>query len=278
MNFDIAHLSDLHFGNPKAHLSRKDVSNALDAVLAQLNAPASFLIISGDITFQGNQLGYDEAAVAITSAIERRKMSASNVFVCPGNHDIVIEKSGFPYFTSFDVWSTKVRSDKSCTFANSPARLIENQIGDFLLINTAHHADHKMGLVDLVAVKKVLKNVSQVPKSTPPRLRLAVLHHHIIPVLSGDTSTTQNAYELIGLLDKHGFSAVLHGHQHAMLNLMMGQNKMLLSGVGSFGYLTAGYMNSVAIYRGQEGVIESVERYGLTLDSSTGIVQILKPN
>jgi len=278
MKFDIAHLSDLHFGNPKAHLRRSDVSKALDTVLAQLKAPASLLIISGDITFQGNKEGYKEAAEAIKSAIERHHMPASNVFVCPGNHDIVIEELGNPYFTSFDAWSAQVRNDKFCTFANRPARLIKNEIGDFLLLNTAYHADHKMGLVDLAAVKELLKNESHAPKGEPQRLRVAILHHHIVPVLPEDTSTTRNAYELIGLLDKHGFSAVLHGHQHAILDLTIGQSKMRLSGVGSFGYLTAGYMNSVAVYRGQEGAIERVERYGLTLDSSTGIVQILETN
>lgn len=275
MCFEILHLSDLHFGNPNAHLRHSDVVKALDTLLSKIVAPASFLIISGDIIFQGQPHGYAEAIEAIESAIERRKLNRSNILICPGNHDIVKEPSGSLYFTSFDEWSARVRGDKKCTFAGKPARLISNDTGDFLLLNTAYHSDHKMGLVDLITVSRLLEELPAQDVSAPQRLRVAIAHHHMIPVLSGDTSTTQNAYLLIELLEKHGFSALLHGHQHAMLNLQVGQRGMVLSGVGSFGYSTAGYINSVAIYRGRGASIEKQERYGLTRDTRSGIVQIL---
>lgn len=278
MTFEIIHLSDLHFGNPDAHLRRKDVNNALDTLLSQINAPAAFLIISGDIIFKGEQTGYGEAADVLNTAIECHKLNRSNVFVCPGNHDIVVIKPGRSYFTSFDEWSSSVRGDKKCTFTSASARLIENDTGDFLLLNSAFHANHEFGLIDMLTVKKLLENLPTQNAVAPQRLRVAVAHHHIIPALPDDTSTTRNAYSLIQLLEKHGFTALLHGHQHAMLSLNVGAHKMRLSGVGSFGFSTPGYINSVAIYRGHEALIKTEERYGLTLDSGSGIVNILPTN
>ncbi len=277
MTFEFLHLSDLHFGNPDAHLSQRDVNNALDTLLNSMNAPSRFLIISGDITFQGNSNGYKEAAAVINEAIEHHKLDRSKVLVCPGNHDIVQEKEGRPYFTSFDEWSTRVRGDKECTFAGASARLIENDTGDFLLLNTAHHADHKMGLIDLKMVENLLKKLPTQDDSSR-RLRVAIAHHHLIPVLPTDTSTTRNAYPFIQLLETYGFTALLHGHQHAMLSLSVGSSKIQLSGVGSLSYSTPGYINSVAIYRGKGALINKEERFGLTLDASSGIVKILSTN
>lgn len=278
MTFEIVHLSDLHFGNPDAHLRRSEVSKALDSLLYKVNAPTSFLIISGDIIFRGERKGYSEAVEVINAAIERHKLNRSNILVCPGNHDIVKEESGRPYFTSFDEWSSSVRGDKKCTFAGASARLIENDTGDFLLINSAFHINHEFGLIDLLTVEKILKSLPIQDVAAPQRLRVAVAHHHIIPVLRDDISTTRNAYSLIQLLEKYGFSVLLHGHQHAMLSLNVGAHKMLLSGVGSFGFFTPGYINSVAIYRGQGALIKTEERYGLTLDSGSGIVKMLPTN
>ena len=251
------------------------MKKVLDILLSKITVPASFLVISGDITFQGHSQGYAEAIEAIESAIERRKLDRSNILVCPGNHDIVQEPSGLRYFTSFDEWSARLRGDKKCTFAGKSARLISNDTGDFLLLNTAYHADHKTGLVDLSTATRLLEELPAQVVRAPQRLRVAIAHHHMIPVLFGDISTTQNAYLLIELLEKYGFSALLHGHQHAMLNLQVGQRGMILSGVGSFGYLTAGYINTVAIYRGRGSLIEKTERYGLTRDTRSGIVQLL---
>lgn len=274
MSFEIVHLSDLHFGNPNAHLRRSEVDRALDALLSQATSPNSVLIISGDITFQGQKKGYREAADVISSAVKRRGLDPRNVLVCPGNHDVVKEEGGRPYFESFDEWSAGVRGDKKCTFANASARLIAHDIGDFVLLNTAYHAKYEMGLVDLRAAEKLLQGLPTHDAAVSPRLRVAVAHHHIIPVLDEDTSTTRNAYKLIKLLETYGFSGLLHGHQHAVLRLSVGKNNLLLSGVGSLGFLTAGYINSAAVYRGEGGRIDEVEYFGLTLDAPSGIVKI----
>lgn len=274
MSFEIVHLSDLHFGNPTSHLRRSDISKALDSILSLTSGKRTILVISGDVTFRGRAAGYEEAIEHISGAIDRKGISPSNVLMCPGNHDIVIEKDDRRYFSTFDAWSSRVRGDSACTFAGSPVRVVQNDIGDFLLLNTAHHIDQTSGLVDIDFAKATIDSLEQPGAGEVGRLRIAIGHHHIVPVLQDDISTTRNAYALLQLLGEHSFSAYLHGHQHAMLSLRIGQNQMRISGIGSFGFATPGYMNTVAIYRGKNNTIENVEYFGLSLDSANGIVNL----
>jgi len=276
MNVDILHLSDLHFGNPARHLRRRDVAQALDTLFSLLTATTSLVIVSGDITFQGRKEGHIEAADALAEAIDRQKLERTNVFLCPGNHDLVRETDGVASFASFDICSALVRRDKRCTFTGNSAQLIEHSSADILLLNSAHHLDHQFGLVDIPEVDRLLKTLPSEKDSRVGRLRLAVIHHHMIPVLSEDVSAIRNSYPLLTRLQRHGFSALLHGHQHALLGLNIGDSNMLLSGVGSFGFSTPGFINSAAIYRCSEGSIQSAEHFGLSLDASSGVVRISK--
>lgn len=274
MSFELVHLSDLHFGNPRAHLTGNQVSKALDTIFSQVSAKNAFLIISGDVTLQGRAEGYEEAFDVISGAVDRHGIPRSNVLACPGNHDIVIEQPGKRHFSSFDAWSSRIRADTQCTFAGSPVRLVQHQAADFLLFNTAYHLDHTKGLADLREAERLLKMLAPKLGESENRPRIAIAHHHMIPVSDDDTSTTRNAYGLLSLLEKYDFSALLHGHQHAMQNLFIGDKKMRISGIGSFGFLTAGFMNTAAIYRGNQGIIETIEYLGLTLDTDSGVVSI----
>lgn len=274
MNFDIAHLSDLHFGNPTAHLPHSHLATALKTLLDALHSPASLLLITGDITFKGNKNGYHEAGEIIEDAILRKGMDRKNIISCPGNHDIAGQGSGDGPFSNFDAWISKIRGDKDCTFSDSAAKLISREAIDFLVLNTAYHLDHKVGKVNIADAKKQLARLDRPDLPKDQRSRIAILHHHLIPVFPQDRSTVGNAYELIELLNKYDFAAILHGHQHANLSLLLGRNRMLLSSVGSLAFQTPGFMNSAAIYRGSDGVIQSVERFGLSRDSPNGLYKL----
>ncbi|AMC35408.1 metallophosphoesterase family protein [Janthinobacterium sp. B9-8] len=272
MKFDIVHISDLHFGNPLAHQKSSDIKIALDSLLGVVeNKIGSFLVISGDVTFKGSPDGYAEAQEIIRSAIIKNGFNLRNVLVCPGNHDL-IKSGGRLGFSLFDAWSAGIRNDTQCRFNNSGACFIKSDDVDFLLMNTSYHLDHKMGKVDLVKVKALLEE--HCPEKTSHRFRIAIAHHHFIPVEDEDSSTTRNAYSVLSLLDDYGFSALLHGHQHARLSCRLGARGMKISGVGSMSYLTPGYINSVAIYNCDDQEIKEIKYYGLTLDSSTGLVDI----
>lgn len=272
MPFDILHLSDLHFGNPDGHLKRSDVATALETLLNEC-ADTTYLVISGDITFRGRQEGYRDAKEALQTALERAKLSSKNVIVCPGNHDLIVETAGRQLFRTFDEWSSGLRGDKDCTFAQSPVRILRVEAADFVLINTAHHGSWEFGQVDTRELDRALSELPPL-STTSQRPRIAVLHHHLVPVLVDDTSTIRNAYEVLALLQEHGCTMVLHGHQHAILSLQLGAQCMQISGVGSFGFNSPGVINSGAVYTIDGTEIKVRRRFGITLDVKERVVTV----
>lgn len=272
MTLKLAHLSDLHFGNPKGHLRRTHLEQILGTIFKDLSTD-SYLVISGDITFQGQPIGYTEALEAFKLAIEQAGFSEKRIILCPGNHDLVKESAGRPNFTTFDEWSSSVRNDKACTFANRSVRHICHEIADFLILNSAYHGNHTYGMIDRPTLLEEIRGLEQ-KSPARKRPRIAVLHHHLIPVLENDVSVTRNAYGLIETLQNSGFTLILHGHQHAMLQLILGKERLQIFGTGSFGYNTPGYINTVSTFTfGGAGDVVAA-RYGISLDTPAGIVKL----
>lgn len=266
MTMTILHVSDLHFGDPKATLNRGEVSRVFNSLLAKAGRDV-FLVLSGDISFKGQKPGYSEARDALQPVIEASGIPRERIIVCPGNHDVVKSTAGWSPFEAFDAWSADLRNDKRCTFSANSCRRVSCREAEFLVINSAYHGNIDFGLVDLTQLDSVLVDMGAPPSQSPPRV--AVLHHHLIPFSgAGDDSTTRNAYQVLTLLSRHGFSLVLHGHQHALLEFSVGDGLMKLCGVGSFRYLTPGFINGASIYRMDAGKQVSADHYAISKDAS----------
>lgn len=261
----ILHISDMHFGDPEAVLNRIEVSDVVCNLLAKAGPDVS-VVLSGDISYKGNKEGYAEASDALLPALKASGIPRDRIIVCPGNHDVVRSATGLSPFSVFDAWSAGLRNDGRCTFSDTPCRLLNCHGIEFLLINSAHHGDTSYGLVDLPQLVSVLSGIEINPVEGQPRV--AVLHHHMIP-FSGhsDKSTTRNAYQVLTRLIRHGFSLVLHGHQHALLELRVGDCSMKLCGVGSFRYITPGFVNGASLYRMDEQNRVSAEHYAISKDA-----------
>jgi len=272
MILKLAHLSDLHFGNPKGHLRRTHLEQILSKIIIELSTD-SYLVISGDITFQGQPIGYAEALEAFKLAIGRAQFSEKRIILCPGNHDLVKESAGRSNFATFDEWSSSLRNDRACTFANRSVRHICYDTVDFLILNSAYHGDHTYGMIDRSTLQEEIRALDQ-KSPAGKRPRIAVLHHHLIPVLENDVSVTRNAYGLIETLQKRGFTLILHGHQHAMLQLVLGKERLQISGTGSFGYNTPGYINTLSTFAFSASDNVIATRYGISLDTPAGIVKL----
>lgn len=265
MTTTLVHISDLHFGDPKGVLHRDDVVRVLRALLREAG-PGALLMLSGDISFQGGERGYSEATAALSQVLNEQSVLRNQIVVCPGNHDVVMSATSSSPFSAFDAWSASLRSDKRCTFSNDSCRRVTFREADFLVINTAHHADIKYGLVDLPKMESILAEMGPKPVSGQPRI--ALLHHHLIPFARDDTSTTRNAYAVLSALVRHGFALALHGHQHALLELGVGGDGSLkICGVGSFRYLTPGFVNGASIYRFDEKDRVSTQHYAISKDA-----------
>lgn len=274
MSLSIVHLSDLHFGDPKAVLNRHEVSRVLKALLTKAG-PDATLVLSGDITFKGQQKGYDEATEAMRDTLNEFGLSSHRIIICPGNHDIVKLGERQPSFGAFDAWSAGIRNDKHCTFTATTCRQVVCESIDFLLLNSAYHGDITYGMVDFARLDEVLRDMGTMP--VDGRVRVAVMHHHLIPVSADENSATRNAHGVLSRLAKHGFSVLLHGHQHMLLSLKVGDSAMQISGVGSFRYSTPGYVNSAAIHRMDANRGLSTEFFAVSKDSNEFLMSV-KPN
>ena len=148
MTTTILHISDLHFGDPDATLNRIEVSKVFGSLLARAGQDA-LVVLSGDITYQGQKKGYSEALDALQPALEKFGISGKRVIVCPGNHDIVKSAAGGTSFEAFDAWSAGLRNDKHCTFNDIACRRVSYPEAEFLVINSAYHGNSKYGLIEL---------------------------------------------------------------------------------------------------------------------------------
>lgn len=264
MTTTLLHISDPHFGDTKGVLSRQEVKQVLEALLRK-TGPDVFAVISGDISFKGQAQGYVDARNALFEVFEEAKVRRDRVIVCPGNHDVVKLATSASPFEAFDAWSVALRRDKHCTFSTDSCRRFTSPEVDFLLINSAYHGDIEFGLVDLKKMNAVLVDMDADPIQDLPRV--AVLHHHLVPFSREDTSTTRNAYQVLNRLAEHGFSLVLHGHQHALLELGVGVDSMKVHGVGSFRYITPGFVNGATVYRIDGSKRVTAEHYAISKDA-----------
>ncbi|MFY0479541.1 metallophosphoesterase family protein [Achromobacter marplatensis] len=264
MTTTLLHISDPHFGDPKGVLSRQEVRQVLLDLLHKAG-PDVFVVLSGDISFKGQAQGYAEARDALFQVFDEAKVLRDRVILCPGNHDVVKDATSISPFETFDAWSASLRRDKRCAFSTDSCRRLTFPGVDFLLINSAYHGDIEFGLVDLTKMEAVLADMDATPIHDLPRV--AVLHHHLIPFSREDTSTTRNAYNVLTRLAKRGFSLVLHGHQHALLELGMGVGSMKVHGVGSFRYITPGFVNGATVYRIDGSKRVTSEHYAISKDA-----------
>lgn len=265
MTATLLHISDPHFGDTNSVLTRHEVECVLRNLLNEAGQDV-LVVVSGDISFRGQEQGYSQASDALRQVFGG--VSKKRIIVCPGNHDMVKSASGASRFEAFDRWSAALRNDKHCTFSTQSCRHVEFDNASFLVINSAYHGDIKYGLVNLQEMDAALADITKMPAQDRPRI--AVLHHNLIP-FSGraDESTTRNAYQVLTRLIEHGFLLTLHGHQHASLELGVGGGGglMKICGVSSFRYLTPGFVNGASIYRINDANQVSVQRYAISKDS-----------
>jgi len=89
----ILHLTDLHFGmgsTPKDLAERKVALDGLFTALMGLPAAwkPEIVCLSGDIGWRGAATDYAEAKEWLKSLLTCLKLTANDLFLCPGNHDI----------------------------------------------------------------------------------------------------------------------------------------------------------------------------------------------
>ncbi|MBK8815632.1 MAG: metallophosphoesterase [Methylococcaceae bacterium] len=236
----IIHLSDTHFGNHQPAFDLQKLRDAMNSLSDLFEKPDTYLVVSGDITFQGNSNGYIQARRFFDDTWLVNQRARNRFLACPGNHDICANS-----FQNFDTFLYGIRRNHDTDFSNRPHGLVKFDNIAFLMVNSASHLNHKYGLIDFQSLKTYLEIEKNYLDSVEHRI--AVVHHHLIGFQENDTSTIRNALPFIALLDKFEFHLILHGHQHSQISLQLGKSKMAIFSARSLNYRTSSLVNGINI-------------------------------
>ena len=238
---NIIHISDIHFGNTASTFVRSDIKMALINFLKTIN-DNPVIVISGDVTYKGSKNGFDEAKKFFNYVINFGNLNRSRILACPGNHDLITEEKPF---TSFNEFIYSLRRDNILDFREKNFSSLKIDDVFFLVVNSSYHLNHKYGLVDESVNNYIHCKKEEIDKCV---YKVAITHHHLLNQFKDDVSATRNAYPLLYSLDLAGFNLILHGHQHVLQTMPIGNNCMRIESSRSFNYNQKGYNNGVNQY------------------------------
>jgi 3',5'-cyclic AMP phosphodiesterase CpdA/prenyltransferase beta subunit len=237
--FRILHISDLHFG-----LYQKKRSEPLDSkhILTDLKKISKenidAMIISGDITSNikdgkrkiRHEIEFEEASSFIKGLIEGLKIPRQNVIIVPGNHDMDWEEAPY-YIDEVHKSDVNYRNFYTKLFLKEPNEYLSMTFFDknsnvgIMGLNSCLLCREKekswAGYVGDSQFNFTLKELTTKGCSSES-FRIAVLHHHLVPVAYVEDVPAENKHlsltlDAEGILKKslqNRFDLVLHGHQH----------------------------------------------------------------
>jgi 3',5'-cyclic AMP phosphodiesterase CpdA len=189
------------------------------------------LAITGDLTEQSRDTEFRDAVAFVrgcsTSTIMGWHLTPEDVFVVPGNHDLLWENETpggrwLPY-TYFYRQLTNVVVDPEKPEALtkiidcSEDGLIIAEINSCAYIQ--RHIENR-GQVDRAAITELKRQLDKIEQAKlDSSIKLAFLHHHpvILPGLAEPKegySAVVNSNALLERLREYGFHLILHGHKH----------------------------------------------------------------
>lgn len=205
------------------------------------------VVISGDVVYQAGQDEYGEALAFCQALVKGLSISPGRIVFCPGNHDVnwddskVDRKKRFDNYLSFlrdfygeDLFRSLYPRVTWDFRVGSPRPLPEDIVGvsvfpdlgvELYSFNSCVYETQQQhyGFVGGRQTRGVEELFSR--DTHTPRIRMAVLHHHIHPYPEPveldekgahwqDASTVRDAGLLERFLERNGFDIVLHGHKH----------------------------------------------------------------
>lgn len=240
---------------PNCVSSIKDQVNNLIPCDSQI-----ILAICGDITSKGDKQGY-ELSIDFFRQLNTALNRKIGVVIAPGNHDIAPHISAsHSRFSSFNqaAWDIGQKQQLSETIT-----AISHAIGDieFIIVNSAYHAEHAYGKVDIQSLRQLLSKQTSLD-------RIVIVHHHSFAVDSDKSSGLRNSYEFLQVCVSNKSKAILHGHGHMDTSLSVGVERCQVIGVGSLFYPpNLNFNNQFNIIRISNGQINLIKRYRYQSDS-----------
>jgi 3',5'-cyclic AMP phosphodiesterase CpdA len=227
--FRLAHVSDLHLGQPLAltwsqlankrllgYLSwqlrrrRSHLGAVLDALVRDLHAVRpDHVAITGDLVNLALPAEFAEAGAWL-----RRLGPPEWISLVPGNHDALV---AVPPGDGWDHWRAYMASDADAPDANGGDFPFLRRRGPLVIVglSTAFpsppgFATGRLGAAQLARLNGLLERLGK-----EPRCRVLLAHHSPIHGLSRPRKRLIDAAELRHCIARRGADLILHGHEHA---------------------------------------------------------------
>ena len=243
-------LSDLHMTNTGYEKEEGKLSKTMGAHIkgCLANKKIAGIIVSGDITDKASEEGFTQAKALLNelNAVLCGSNSGKTILICPGNHDFSWEtkelekepgsdKRKEPDFIYNHPDNAKLYSDLyhslykkqpnqyySCgkKFLLSSGHLVEvAALNSVLLQQYPNFEGH--GYLSEEQLNFVAEHMGWTENPNSPAIRIAVMHHHYLPVCltekpSADraSSSVYDADRLMKWMVQHNIKLLLHGHKH----------------------------------------------------------------
>jgi 3',5'-cyclic AMP phosphodiesterase CpdA len=240
----ILHISDLHFGRTTTgsahmfHAGGVPTPEYLAKLLLKAQAP-DLVVISGDIGWSGVEEDYSYAETFVNTL--RTTWPNVPLAIAPGNHDVNWKaepgKHQQPYLEFLQrVYGSSFHDVYPFVSARPGDRNyvvgiqnVETPTTSATVVTVNSAARQETAGKPVYVDSDVLGAIrDRLGAGSPSRLRIFVLHHHLLPFIEpnyGDTIDTlalpetdptivANSAEIQKWLEKTGFHVVLHGHKH----------------------------------------------------------------
>lgn len=264
----IVHLSDIECGvNNRADSGRfqkgyskcaEHLANDLKEILFTEHgfSPVDVgLVVSGDVADKGEESEYEEAFALIDEIRKTVKILPSQTAVVPGNHDINWKSCEDAFNEANRLGKPCERSEKLKNFNSFLERICGRTVVPEGVLSFDEFARLGVALVGFDSTypcsfdsesnyggiryetigesgKKALKHLL---KQNDRLIPMAVFHHNLYPLQTGDSSYLHNHEEIRDWLHEAGFGVCLCGHEHRPTELDIRYEDIDLSVTGSFG-------------------------------------------
>jgi predicted phosphodiesterase len=250
----LLHLSDIHFSE-KPNRFRFESPSRLANIVAEAVAAENidYLVLSGDFTWEAQPTEFNLAAEFVGNLRDLLKVSRERLVLIPGNHDVVWPPGTrkLSYVQRFAPYEGFYRGAKGVPVTPDLSDFVVTPEICILGLNSSSVEGKDFpgyGLVGDTQWDTLWKLVQKSPDFNESATRVAVLHHHLLPVTwlepqkkGGHYSLTLDSERLQNKLMSNGFRLVLHGHQHQPFARIVSnpispvKQSLLVSAAGSVG-------------------------------------------
>jgi DNA repair exonuclease SbcCD nuclease subunit len=233
----ILHITDLHFGQEHYFNQSTDkddtkftLTDAISNCLTNVNiTKIDFLIISGDIFNKNIENEMIQAKKELRKLIDRLNISDDNILIIPGNHDIdwTDKHNGNKYFLFNEFLDIIIKNNSLTKYP-----IIKHLNKDIAIIgiNSCEYENEEyagFGRIGEKQLELLSTENKENEKLRNAKFKIAVLHHHLLPVFNesqiinlnldvkkAKLSTTVDSVNVLRNLSELNVNLVITGHQH----------------------------------------------------------------